>query len=58
MINYIDDVIIPYIGNRNALLIFDAYGAHYSHDVLKSISQKTHNNLRIAVIPGNYSSSL
>ena len=58
MINYIDDVIMPYIGKQNALLIFDAYGAHYSQDVLKLILQKTHYNLHVAVIPGNYTSSL
>jgi len=42
MINYIDDVIMPYIGNQNALFYLDAYGVHYSYDVLKLYLKKTH----------------
>ena len=49
---------MPYIGKRNALLIFDSYGAHYSHEVLNSLLSNAHKNLRVAVIPGGYTSRL
>jgi len=49
-VTWLQKIIIPYVGRRRALLVFDCYSSHVSKAFQKEIIK--HDNLDILLIPG------
>jgi hypothetical protein len=55
MVEYINQILIPYVKGRPALLLLDEFSAHIHADVIKVLSD---NNIKTCFIPGGYTSYL
>jgi hypothetical protein len=56
MLQYLNQIIFPYVKDRPGIIIFDSYAAHYTENVMNSIS--TRSKLFVALIPGGLTSKL
>jgi len=50
MIQWLQDILLPHIGQNKALLLLDSFPAHYSRQVLEFLS--LHSNIFMGIIPG------
>ena len=51
MLDYVDKIIKPYIGENKCLLVLDDYKAHKTQDILDYFSK---NNVQPFIIPGGF----
>jgi len=54
MMSWIENVLIPYIGKNNSLLLMDSYEAHLTPKVQEALAK--HKNLKVGIIVGGTTS--